>query len=143
MSFRTHGFSGESLYLINSGRGAPSRQTSRRIRQLQGCPGSPHEEHTSLPFTNRELCIFRLITSPVFLRPSAIGLTSLQYAHQVTHAPAWLPEQPEPRHPRSRSYLVVRTSGKRSPIRSAAPNDGRGTTYEYVHTSKGGGYRSN
>lgn len=131
------------MCLRHSGCGPPSRQTSRCIRQLQRCARSPHEEHTSLAFANRELCIFCLITSPTVLGPSTVGVASLQHAHQVTHTTARLPEQPEPRHSQSRSYLFVRTSGQRTPNRSAAFDDGGGTTYEYVHTSKRGSHRSN
>lgn len=38
-----------------------AREIGRRGSQLQGSVGSTHEEHSSIPFSNGELCLLRII----------------------------------------------------------------------------------
>ena len=114
------------------GRGSVTRQASRRRDKFQRSTRSQDQEPPSLKITHRKLRLIRLRSYTTSTTSSTIRITTISYSHQVGDATTRL-SKPESRHIKPRSFLDFHTHAKRTSIRSAIIDDGRGTTNKHLY----------
>ena len=117
------------------GCGSTSRQTRRRVRQLQRSIGGPDKKHSSITLSDRKLCLISLVTVAIRVRSSSVCVSTLQYPHQISYPHAWLSEF-KLRHTQPRPSLD-HVLNQRQDVRPAATTDGGGSADKYLYKRSG------
>ena len=123
---------------MNAGCRPPTRQTRRRVGQLQGSPRGPDEKYSGFTIANRELCLIRLRPISSCHRSPSIRIALVQYPNEITHTFSRLPKL---RRPQPRPVIKLLPIKRRLPVRFPDADDGGSTAHKLLHQCQGGSDR--